>query len=202
MRPTRRALVLGLTAAALAAWPVAGGAVVTADDRTLGAANAKVTVYEYASVTCPHCANWHRDVFPAFKAKYIDTGKVRFVFRELPTEPAEFASAGFMVARCAPKAKYFDVIDSLFAQQALVFSNQGRRWLTDAGAAGGLTADQVRACSLDQAGLDALNARIERNLGEHTRIGSTPTFVIGDTILAGEQSLAELDAVIQPLLRR
>lgn len=202
MRPTRRAVTLTATAAAaLAGWPVAAAAV-AADDRVLGKAGAKVTVYEYASVTCPHCARWHADVWPAFKAKYVDTGKVRFVLREMLTAPAELAGAGFMVARCAPAANYYDVIGALFEQQAMVFSNQARQWLVQAGARGGLSADQVRACALDQTGADALNARTERSAKEHPQVGSTPTFVINGTTLVGEQSLAELDAVIQPMLRR
>jgi len=202
MRPTRRDLTLTATAAALAGWPVAAAAAVAADDRVLGNPRAKVTVFEYASVTCPHCARWNAEVWPAFKAKYVDTGKVRFVLRELPTEPAAVASAGFMVARCAPPAKYFDVVDALFHTQHMVFANQAGAWMVQAGARGGMTRDQVRACATDQAGLDALNARVARSEKEHPQVGSTPTFVINGTVLAGEQSLAELDAVIQPLLRR
>lgn len=201
MRLTRRAVTLTATAAALAGLPGAAAAV-AADDRVLGNARAKVTVYEYASVTCPHCARWHADVWPAFKARYVDTGKVRFVLREMLTEPAALSGAGFMVARCAPAAKYFDVIGGLFEQQSLVFANAARSWLESAGARGGLSAEQVRACALDQAGADALNARTERSAREHPQVASTPTFIINGTTLVGEQSLAELDAVIQPMLRR
>ena len=122
MRPSRRALTFGLSAvAALASWPVTAG--VTAQDRWIGKANAPVTVFEYASVTCPHCGRWNAEVWPAFKAKYVDTGKVRFVLRELPTEPAVVATGGFMLARCAPPAKYFDVIDALLAGQQAVFES-------------------------------------------------------------------------------
>ncbi len=201
MGTTRRALTFGLTAAAtLAAWPGAAG--VTAQDRWIGRANAPVTVFEYASVTCPHCGRWNADVWPAFKAKYVDTGKVRFVLRELPTEPAVVATGGFLVARCAPPAKYFDVIDALFAgQQAMFDSGDFRGWLIEAGAKGGLSRDRVMACAQEQAGVDAMNARIDANLREHSGIGSTPTFVVNGRMLVGEQSLAELDAVIQPLLR-
>ena len=147
MRPSRRALTFGLSAvAALASWPVTAG--VTAQDRWIGKANAPVTVFEYASVTCPHCGRWNAEVWPAFKAKYVDTGKVRFVLRELPTEPAVVATGGFMVARCAPPAKYFDVIDALFAgQQAMFESGDFRAWLVQAGAKGGLSRDRVMACA-------------------------------------------------------
>lgn len=196
MRPTRRALTVGLTTAALAGWPAVGGAAVTAQDRTLGNPNAKVTVYEYASVTCPHCGRWHADVWPAVKRKYVDTGLVRFVFRELPTEPAAVSTAGFMVARCATPANYFKVIEALFASQELLFAgNDFQSWLIKAGAAGGLTREKVLACAQDGSGLHALNARIEASLREH-EIRATPTFVVNGTTLVGEQSLAELDAVI------
>ena len=198
---TRRTMTTGLAAAAaLASWPVAAG--VTAQDRWIGSADAPVTVFEYASVTCPHCGRWNAEVWPAFKAKYVDTGKVRFVLRELPTEPAVVATGGFMVARCAPPARYFDVIDALFAgQQAMFESGDFRTWLIQAGAKGGLSRERVMACAQDQAGVDALNARIEANLREHDGIGSTPTFVVNGRMLTGEQSLAQLDSVIQPLLR-
>jgi len=196
MRPTRRAAVLTLGAAALAAVPGVGAAAVTADDRSLGNTRARVTMFEYASVTCPHCAAWHHDVWPAFKAKYVDTGKVLFVFREMLTAPADLSAAGFMVARCAPKAKYFDVIGALFSQQHLLASGRGREWLIQAGAVGGLTPAQVQACATDQAGLDALNARMERTGAEHPTVGSTPTFVVNGVVHAGEQSLANLDMAI------
>lgn len=202
MRPTRRALTTGLTATALvAAWPVAGAAAVRADDRVVGKATAKVTVFEYASPTCPHCARWHTQVWPAFKAKYVDTGKVRFIFRELPTYPGNISSAAMMVARCAPANRYVDVVTSLMKNQATFAAGDVEGWLVGAGAAGGLTRDQVGACTQDQAGLDALSARLDANGKEHPEVTSTPTFVINGKVLAGEQSLAALDAVIQPLLR-
>ena len=76
-----------------------------------------VTVVEYASVTCPHCALWQKNTWPAFKAKYVDTNKVRYVFRELPTGPVNVAVAGFMIARCAGEDKYFDVVHNIMASQ-------------------------------------------------------------------------------------
>lgn len=201
MGPTRRALTIGITAAAtLAGWP--GAAAVSADDRPLGNPRARVTVFEYASVTCPHCGRWQAEVWPAFKAKYVDTGKVRFVLRELPTDPAAVSAAGFMVARCAPAAKYYAVVDALFAGQRTLFeTGDARAWLVAAGAAGGMTPERTIACATDSAALDALNARLDANLREHDGVGSTPTFIINGRMLVGEQTLAQLDAAIQPLLR-
>src|SRR5690606_16108881 len=118
---SRRAAI---TAAALAAMGLSacggGGAGGAAEgDMALGAPEgAKVTVVEYASVTCPHCAAWQEEVWPQFKARYVDTNQVRYVFRELPTPPANVAVAGFMIARCAGEDKYFDVVHAIMESQA------------------------------------------------------------------------------------
>ena len=84
-------------------------------DKILGDENAPVTIVEYASMTCGHCANFHTRTWPDLKKDYIDTGKVRFIFREFPLDPV--ASAAFMLARCAPQDKYFEIIDVMFEQQ-------------------------------------------------------------------------------------
>ena len=109
--------VVALLALALAA--CGGGSGKPAEgDMALGAAEgAKVTVIEYASPTCPHCALWQKNTWPAFKAQYVDTNKVRYVFRELPTPPVDVATAGILLARCAGPDKYFDVMHELMASQ-------------------------------------------------------------------------------------
>ena len=81
----------------------------------LGPADAKVTIVEYASLTCSHCAAFHKDTWPELKKRYIDTGKVRFILREFPLDP--LATAGFMLARCDGEAKYYPITDLLFDQQ-------------------------------------------------------------------------------------
>ena len=185
--------------AAAAAAPAPATAV---GDMVMGNPAAKVTVIEYASVVCSHCAAFNAEVFPAFKAKYIDTGKVRYVMREFPTQPVELAAAGFLVARCAPADKYFAVVDTLFRGQTKLFeSRDAKAYLTDAGKAGGLTEEQVQACLQDKAKLDAFNARVQSAM-ETANIQATPTFIIGDKKLEGGQSLAQLDAVLAPLLAR
>src|SRR6201996_4270527 len=93
------------------------------DDMTLGDPHARVTVIEYASASCPHCARFNNEVFPAFKAKYIDTGKIHYVFREFLTEPVEVAAAAFLTARCAGKDKYFSVLDAVFKAQTQMFQS-------------------------------------------------------------------------------
>jgi protein-disulfide isomerase len=195
------AVSLGVSAAPASAAAAAPLTAAVPGDMVMGSASAKVTVVEYASVVCSHCAAFNEEVFPAFKAKYIDTGKVRYVLREFPTQPVQLAAAGFLVARCAPSDKYFAVIDSLFRGQEKLFKSQDAKvYLTDAGKVGGLTEEQVQTCLQDKAKLDAFNTRVETAM-ETAKIAATPTFIIGDKKLEGGQSLAQLDAVLAPLLR-
>ena len=169
-------------------------------DISMGNPKAKVTMIEYASVTCPHCARINNNVLPAFKAKYIDTGKVLYIFREFPTEPVQLAAAGFLVARCAPADKYMAVIDALFHGQDKLFQTQdAKAWLIDAGKVGGLTEAQVQTCVQDKAQLEAFNTRVEAAFNT-AKIQATPTFVIGKTKLEGEKTLDELSAAVDPLL--
>jgi protein-disulfide isomerase len=169
-------------------------------DMSLGNPRARVKVVEYASVTCPHCGRFNNDVFPQFKAKYIDTGKVLYVFREFPTDPAQVAAAGFLVARCAGKDKYLAVIDALFhGQEKLYESQDAKAWLVEAGKAGGLNEAQVQACVQDEKALKAFNDRVEAAFNV-AKIQSTPTFLIGSTRVSGEQSLDQLSKVIDPML--
>lgn len=194
----RRLLVVAAVGAlALAGCSKGGGPAASADDMTLGDPNAKVKMVEYASVTCSHCAVFNNEVFPEFKKKYIDTGKVHYTFKEFLTPPAEVAAAGFLTARCAGKDKYFAVIDSLFhAQQEMFTSGDMRGGLLRVAQSAGMTEDQFNKCVADEAALKALDARVEKALKED-KITSTPTFVMnGKTIKEGEISLAELDAAV------
>lgn len=196
-----------LAVASLAAACSGGGgggvAQVSNDEMTLGKADAKVTVIEYASVTCPHCARFNEEVFPAFKKKYIDTGQVRYVFREFLTPPEQVAAAGFLIARCSGKDKYFSIIDAVFHSQQEMFATGDmsgvRAVLLRIGRSAGMTDDQTLACIQNEKSLKALNDRVEKAMTVD-KIASTPTFVIGDKKLEGEQPLTAFDAVIQPLL--
>lgn len=113
-----RNLILAVTALTLASCGSGSKAVVDGDMALGAPEGAKVTVVEYASPTCPHCALWQENTWPAFKAAYVDTNKVRYVFRELPTPPADVAAAGFLLARCAGADKYFDVIHAIMESQS------------------------------------------------------------------------------------
>src|SRR5258705_6567577 len=108
-----------LTAALVVAASVAVAAPTpAADDMSLGNPKAKIQVIEYASLSCPHCARFNAETFPAFKAKYIDTGKVRYTLKEFLTPPENVAAAGFLMARCAGPGEYFKVVDEGFRSQA------------------------------------------------------------------------------------
>jgi protein-disulfide isomerase len=193
----RLLLVAAIGALALAGCNKSGGAAADASDMTLGDPNAKVKMVEYASVTCSHCAVFNNDVFPAFKKKYIDTGKVHYTFKEFLTPPAEVAAAGFLTARCAGKDKYFAVIDSLFqAQQEMFTSGDMRGGLLRVAQSAGMTEEQFNKCVGDEDALKALDARVQKSARED-KITSTPTFVMnGKKIKEGEISLTELDAAV------
>ena len=197
MRPANRlffaaglALSLGL-----AACGPKGGAV-TSEDMSLGNPKADVTVIEYASASCVHCATWDKDVWPAFKAKYVDTNQVNYVFREFITSPPQLAAAGFLLARCAGKDKYFGVLDQVFRAQDEVFRTGDMRGpLVAVAAQAGLSEDQFNKCVGDEKALNELNARVEK-YSRDEQISSTPTFVVNGTKLEGEQTMAAMDAAI------
>lgn len=207
-----RAFLLGLllAAAPLAAAaqtdPVAVSSVAAprAGDRVVGAADAPVTLTAYVSTTCSHCADWHNTALPAIMAKYVDTGQMRIVYRDLPTPPRDIASAGAVMARCVPADLFDEALDSLFRGQADLHSHDEEElkqkttaWLAAAGERGGLTRDQMNACFADDANWTALDARIEASRADG--VTGTPTFFI-DGRRAAVWDVTTVDAVVQPLL--
>jgi protein-disulfide isomerase len=168
-----------------------------ADDMTLGNATAPVTVIEYASVACPHCARFNNEIFPAFKAKYIDTGKVFYVSREALTADPAIAAAGFLTARCAGKDKYFQVVDAIYHSQApMETGGDPHAILLQIARSAGLTDAQFEACIRDQKSIADLNARWNRYINDD-KINATPTFVINGKVFdKGEMSIPELDKAI------
>lgn len=151
----------------------------TADDHALGNPDAKITVVEYASVTCPHCANWHETVWPDFREKYVDTGKVRYVFREFPTPPADLARAGFLVANCAPEDKFFNILHVQFKRQREILTSSDIRgeYVLLAKSAGMNEAD-FDACMANEVENERLNTVI--NTAFDAGVRSAPTFFIND----------------------
>jgi len=170
-------------------------------DMALGPANAAVTITEYASMTCPHCAAFTEKVFPKIKSEYIDSGKVRFVFREFPLDIK--AAAGSMLARCVAKddaGKYFAVVDMLFRQQESWALKNTTETLIRIGKQAGLSQQQVEACLKDQALLDKIAAD-QKYANEVLKVNSTPTFFINGEMVKGEQSFEEFDKRIKSLLK-
>ena len=161
---------------------------------SLGSPSAPVTVVEYASVGCPHCAVWANHVFPDFRSKYIDTGKVRFEFHEMLTGNPALAAAGFLTARCAAPNRYFQVVDDVFAQQDDI-GRGGIEVLEKIGEHAGLTREQFNACLQSPDALKTLNERTLDDAKAHN-VNGTPTFFVNGQRLDGEQSLEALDAAI------
>ncbi len=170
-------------------------------DMALGPADAKVTITEYASMTCPHCAAFNDQVFPKIKAEFIDTGKVRYVFREFPLDIK--AAAGSMLSRCIANGdpnKYFAVTDLLFKTQADWVMKNTTEALTRIGKQAGLSQQQVDDCLKDQALLDKIAAD-QKYASEVLKVDSTPTFFINGDKIKGETSIEEFEKKINPLLK-
>jgi protein-disulfide isomerase len=166
-------------------------------DKVLGDETAPVTVVEYASMTCGHCANFHKEGYPHLKSEYIETGKVRFVFREFPLDPV--AAAAFMLARCAPEEKYFDVIDLMFEQQrSWAFTQNPYDSLLKFARQIGFTQESFETCLKDQALLDGIYAARDR--GKEFGVNSTPTFFFNGEMERGALSVEQLDAAISAQL--
>lgn len=158
---------------------------------------AAVTVVEYASVTCPDCAAWHKDVWPAFKAKYVDSDKVRFVLHEYPTPPQDMSLAGFLVARCAGDNKYFEVVDKIMAAQPEMTATSAHEVLVRIAAEYGMNAEGFKNCISDPEAVAAIGTRVQE--AQAAGVSQTPTFVINGEVI-NDRSLAALSAKIDPLL--
>ncbi|MBR1120359.1 DsbA family protein [Bradyrhizobium lablabi] len=174
---------------------------VSLPDMALGPANAPVTITEFASMTCPHCADFNEKVFPKIKSEYIDTGKIRYVFREFPLDIK--AAAGSMLARCIAKddaGKYFAVIDMLFKQQNDWVLKNTTETLTRIGKQAGLSGQQVEDCLKDQALLDKIAAD-QKYAADVLKVNSTPTFFINGEMIKGDTRFEEFDKRIKALLK-
>ncbi len=174
-----------------------GGGAASTEAMTMGKADAPVHIEEYASTTCSHCGTFAVNVFPAFKAKYIDTGKVKWTYHEFLTPPEAVAAAGVLVARCAGDDKYFNVIDALFhSQEEMYRTGDARGTLLKVAQSAGMTEAQFNACVQNEDAAKALNARVEKAQKDRN-ITSTPTFFInGKKLKEGELSLQELEAAV------
>ena len=193
-----RGILLALTVGLMAACNQAGAAGVTADDMSMGDPKAKVTMIEYASLTCPHCASFHNETLPELKKKYIDTGKVRLIFRDFPLD--QMALQASILAHCAGQER-----GPLFL--SAFFQNQDRWAVADDPAAalrqlaklGGLSDERIDACLADQElGDSILKMRLD---GEQQHsIQSTPSFLINDQLHAGNLGAEGFSEILDPLV--
>jgi protein-disulfide isomerase len=171
-------------------------------DLVLGKADAPVTIIEYASMTCPHCANFHKTTYPALKEKYIDTGKVRFIFREFPLD--ELAVAASMLARCSAKGgsgdKAIALIDVLFASQDKWAVRDPLPALLQISKQAGFTQATFDECLKDQKLYNDILAMRERGSKEY-KVESTPTLFVNGKMQKGGASIEELDKLIAPNLK-
>jgi protein-disulfide isomerase len=170
-------------------------------DLALGPAGAKVTVVEYASMTCGHCAHFAKDVWPAFKKKYVDSGKIHFVFREFPLD--NLAAAAAMLARCAGGDKTFPLIEVLFEKQTEWAFGEGNPVprLFEIAKQAGFTQEAFDKCLTDQKLLDDITAGRTR-ASDVFGVSATPTFFVNGKRLQSAPTLEALDKMIEPLLAK
>jgi protein-disulfide isomerase len=164
----------------------------------LGDEKAPVTIIEYASMTCPHCATFHETTYPELKKRYIDTGKVRFIFREFPLDP--LAAAGFMLARCAGKDRYFPLIETLFQKQREWVVQQPLPPLLAIAKQAGFTQETFEACLSNQQVQDGID-EVRQRAVQKLNVTSTPTFFINGKIFRGAMTIADIEKEIAPYLQ-
>jgi protein-disulfide isomerase len=167
-------------------------------DMALGDEKAPVTIIEYASMTCPHCANFHETTYPELKKKYIDTGKVRFIFREFPLD--QLAAAAFMLARCGGKERYFPMVETLFQQQRTWAVQRPLQPLMAIGKQAGLSESGFNECLKNQQVLDGIED-VRKRAAEKLNVQSTPTFFVNGKQLRGAATLAEFEKEMAPYLK-
>ncbi len=153
------------------------------DDIPMGSETAPVTIIEYASMTCPHCAAFEAQVFPKLKEKYIDTGKVRFILREFPLDG--LAAAAFLLARCAGPDKYYPMVETLFAQQAKWAVRNPIEPLMAIAKQAGFTQQSFEACINDKDQLTKIQ-QVRDRAAQTFKVKATPTFFINGELHEGE----------------
>jgi protein-disulfide isomerase len=167
-------------------------------EKFLGDPNAPVTMIEYASLTCPHCARFHNEVLPKIKRDYIDTGQVKLIYRDYPLD--QFALKASLLARCAPNGHFFTFLHALFkAQELWARSGDPEAELSKIGRLGGIGEERFAVCTSDQRLIDyVLQQRIDAK--EEYSIASTPSFIINGRKLKGALSFEMFQSVIESVL--
>ena len=202
---SRRQALAGLVSLALVA-PAAAQGLNLAElgspgplgDKMLGSDKAPVTVIEYASVTCQYCAIFHAEVYPKLKEKFINTGKVRFIFREFPTGPVNASIAGFMLARCSGD-KYFPLVEAMMEQQRSWIEKPYDGLLRIARQAG-MSQEGFETCLKDRKLAEEIG-NSARRASEKFGVESTPTFFVNGTKIVGAQPLATFEKAIEAQLK-
>ena len=168
-------------------------------DLALGSASAPVTIVEYASMTCSHCAAFHEETWPKLKAKYVDSGKVRFILREFPLDP--LATAGSMLARCAGPDRRNAIVDLLYTQQKnWAFVDKPLDALAGLVKQAGISQADFDSCLKDQALYDQVN-KTREDASKKFKVNSTPTFFVNGSELNGELPIEDFDKALAPLLK-
>ncbi len=172
--------------------PIAGD-----EDVFMGKADAPIVMIEYASVACPICAQWNNTVLPDFKKKYLDTGQVKLITREINAHNPAFSTAGFLLARCAGREKYHAITDAIYRdQQTIEASGDFRGGLLKIAKENGLSEGRFNECLNDPAAISAQNDRVAK-FAAQDHITGTPTFLVDGEIVANTYiGMPELDAII------
>ena len=171
-----------------------------ADEYIMGDAKAPVTIIEYASLTCPHCANFHVNILPKLKKSYIDTGKARLVYRDFPLD--RLALSGSMMARCAGRERYFGFIDTMFRkQESWRAAKDQLKALARIGLLGGISQTEFDACLKDKAVEDQV-MKMRLDAQNDFAIDSTPSFIINGKKYSGVVDFARFEKILEPLLKQ
>ena len=167
-------------------------------EMAMGSESAPITVIEYASMTCPHCAHFSETTFPELKKRYIDTGKVRFIFREFPLDRLAFA--GFLLARCVPSDKYFPMIETLFAQQRDWVVEKPLQPMRAIAKQAGVSQEAFDACLEDHKLIEGIE-KVRSQAADKFGVNSTPTFFVNGKRLGGALSIEEMEKEFAPYLK-
>ena len=190
--------VLGLWTLVWLPLVLAESAAAQVEDHALGDPNAPVTIIEYASLTCPHCADFHEQVLPQLKERYIAPGKVRMIYRDFPLDQRALAAAS--LAHCAGPERYFGFLDVLFqTQENWARADDYLVALKRLGKLGGLREAEMDACLADE---ELTNRILQTRLDaqDQHEISSTPTFIIDGKAYSGTRDIEEFGELIDPLL--
>jgi protein-disulfide isomerase len=190
--------VLGLWVAIWLPLVTVGAFAAEPSEQTMGDPDAPVTIIEYASLTCPHCAQFHNEVLPDLKERYIETGRVQLIYRDFPLDERALMAAA--LAHCAGPDRYFGFLDVLFeTQSGWARADDGVGALKKLGKLGGMSDEQMDQCLADeQLANGILQTRLDGQ-NEH-QVSSTPTLVINGEVYPGSRSIDALSEVIEPLL--